>query len=97
PHRPSFPTRRSSDLFVVNLPAAWNGRFVMLGDGGHDGTVSTSTARIADGYATANSDSGHTAVPGPLQASFAYNNRIGEVDYGFQIGRAHVLNSSHLG
>jgi len=70
--------------FLVNLPQAWNGRFVMLGDGGHDGTVSTSTQRIPEGYATANSDSGHTAVPGPLQAAFAYNNRIAEIDYGYR-------------
>src|SRR5947208_6830508 len=32
--------------FAVNLPTQWNGRFVALGDGGHDGAVSTSTVRL---------------------------------------------------
>ena len=45
--------------FQANLPTVWNGRFVMMGDGGHDGSVSTSTARVDQGYVTANSDSGH--------------------------------------
>ncbi len=25
--------------FAVNLPSSWNGRFVMIGDGGYDGAV----------------------------------------------------------
>jgi feruloyl esterase len=69
--------------FAVNLPTRWNGRFVMLGDGGHDGTVSTSTARLPEGYATANSDMGHDArmFPG---ATFGFNSRVREIDYGFR-------------
>jgi pimeloyl-ACP methyl ester carboxylesterase len=66
--------------FAVNLPTAWNGRFVMMGDGGHDGSVSTSTARIDQGYVTANSDSGHVGGA----ASFAFNNRVAEIDYGWR-------------
>lgn len=69
--------------FAVNLPTAWNGRFVMLGDGGHDGTVSTSTARVPEGYATANSDMGHDARTFP-GATFAFNNRAREIDYGWR-------------
>src|SRR5687767_3840307 len=68
--------------FAVNLPSAWNGRFVMIGDGGHDGAVSTSTARLAQGYATANSDMGHNGQVFP-GATFAFNNRVAEVDYGW--------------
>src|SRR5262245_60968615 len=69
--------------FGVNLPTQWNSRFVMIGDGGHDGSVSTSTARVPEGYATANSDMGHDgrAFPG---ASFAFNNRPREIDYGWR-------------
>jgi len=69
--------------FAVNLPSPWNGRFVMLGDGGFDGSVSTSTARLPEGYATANSDMGHDgrAFPG---ATFAFNNRPREIDYGWR-------------
>jgi feruloyl esterase len=69
--------------FAVNLPSPWNGRFVMLGDGGFDGSVSTSTARLPEGYATANSDMGHDgrAFAG---AMFAFNNRPREIDYGWR-------------
>jgi feruloyl esterase len=69
--------------FAVNLPTTWNGRFVMLGDGGHDGGVSTSTARLPQGYATANSDMGHDARAFP-GATFAFNNRAREIDYGWR-------------
>lgn len=69
--------------FAVNLPSPWNGRFVMLGDGGFDGAVSTSTARLPEGYATANTDMGHdgTVFPG---ATFGFNNRPREIDYGWR-------------
>lgn len=69
--------------FAVNLPTPWNGRFVMLGDGGHDGVVSGSTARLNQGYATANSDMGHDAQVFP-SATFAFNNRVQEIDYGWR-------------
>src|SRR5204863_1580808 len=69
--------------FAVNLPTNWNGRFVMLGDGGHDGAVSTSTARLDQGYATANSDMGHDGQVFP-GATFAFNNRVAEIDYGWR-------------
>src|SRR5262245_3260313 len=69
--------------FAVNLPSPWNGRFVMLGDGGFDGSVSTSTARLPEGYATANSDMGHDgrAFAGAI---FAFNSRPREIDYGWR-------------
>jgi len=69
--------------FAVNLPTRWNGRFVALGDGGHDGAVSTSTVRLDQGYATANSDMGHDATIFP-GATFAFNNRPREIDYGWR-------------
>ena len=69
--------------FAVNLPTLWNGRFVALGDGGHDGVVSTSTVRLSQGYATANSDLGHDATVFP-GATFAFNDRPREIDYGWR-------------
>ena len=69
--------------FAVNLPTLWNGRFVALGDGGHDGVVSTSTVRLNQGYATANSDLGHDATVFP-GATFAFNDRPREIDYGWR-------------
>ena len=76
--------------FGVNLPTQWNGRFVMLGDGGHDGVVSTSTVRLPEGYATANSDMGHdaSAFPG---ATFAFNNRPREIDYGWRATHVAIV------
>ena len=69
--------------FAVNLPTHWNGRFVALGDGGHDGVVSTSTVRLDQGYATTNSDMGHDATIFP-GATFGFNNRPREIDYGWR-------------
>jgi tannase/feruloyl esterase len=69
--------------FVVNLPTSWNERFVMIGDGGFDGVVSTTTSRLPEGYATANSDMGHNAQTFP-GATFGFNNRARELDYGFR-------------
>ena len=69
--------------FAVNLPSAWNGRFVMIGDGGFDGAVSGSTSRVDQGYATANSDMGNNSSQFP-GASFGFNNRPREIDYGWR-------------
>jgi feruloyl esterase len=70
--------------FAVGLPIAnWNGRFVMGGDGGFDGSVALPLPRVAQGYAAANSDSGHV-TPAANDASWAYNNRTTEIDYGYR-------------
>jgi pimeloyl-ACP methyl ester carboxylesterase len=70
--------------FSVGLPTKnWNGRFVMSGDGGFDGTVDLPKDRLAQGYAVANSDSGH-AKPPKNDASWAFNNRVTERDYGYR-------------
>ena len=75
--------------FGVNLPTAWNGRFVMIGDGGFDGAVSTSTQRVPDGYATANTDMGHSAQQFP-GATFG-TQRARELDYGFRATHLTVI------
>ena len=68
----------------VGLPTKnWNGRFVMSADGGFDGSVSLPKDRLAQGYATANSDSGHT-TPAGNDASWAFNNRVAERDQGYR-------------
>ena len=43
----------------VRLPTTWNGRFVMEGGGGTDGSIPNTTSRLLDGYAMAANDSGH--------------------------------------
>lgn len=70
--------------FAVGLPTKnWNGRYVSNGDGGFDGSIGLATNRIAQGYVSSNSDSGHTTPPGN-DASWAFNNRQAEIDYGYR-------------
>lgn len=70
--------------FAVGLPMNnWNGRFLMSGDGGFDGTASLPLNRLAQGYVVANSDSGHVTPPSN-DAIWAFNNRTTEVDYGYR-------------
>ena len=44
----------------ARLPAAWNSKFYMPGGGGTDGSVPGTTSRLAQGYAEAANDSGHS-------------------------------------
>jgi hypothetical protein len=76
--------------FAVNLPTTWNARFVMIGDGGFDGAVSTSTARLDQGYATANTDMGHSSAEFS-GARFGFNNRPREIDYGWRATHVTVV------
>jgi feruloyl esterase len=73
----------------VNLPAAWNGRFYMFGNGGWGGESFESAGRLANharalraGFATASTDTGHSAGLEP-GASFAQS-RQKLLDYGFR-------------
>ena len=65
------------------LPRNWNGRFLKWGDGGKDGDLDYADHRVAEGYAVANSNTGHDngAEPG---SSFAWNNRQAEIDFGYR-------------
>ena len=44
----------------ARLPDAWNSKFYMPGGGGTDGSVPSTTTRLAQGYAAAANDSGHS-------------------------------------
>jgi len=44
----------------ARLPDAWNSKFYMPGGGGTDGSVPNTTTRLAQGYAAAANDSGHS-------------------------------------
>lgn len=85
--------------YAVRLPIAeeWNGRFLMNGDGGHDGDldlVNFTGTNIA-GYAVANSDMGHSRITEP-GSTFAYNNRQAEIDYGYRAVHTTVLAAKFL-
>src|SRR6185436_3162081 len=47
--------------FHMQLPLAanWNGRLLNVGDGGKDGQLDFADHRLAQGYAVANSNTGH--------------------------------------
>jgi feruloyl esterase len=65
------------------LPENWNGRFLMWGDGGVDGVLDFADHRLAEGYAVANSNSGHDKGSEPGY-SFAYNNLQAKIDFGYR-------------
>ncbi|MDP9049567.1 MAG: tannase/feruloyl esterase family alpha/beta hydrolase, partial [Acidobacteriota bacterium] len=73
----------------VNLPAAWNGRLYMFGNGGFAGESFGAAGRVADralglkaGFAVASTDTGHSAVEEP-GGTFA-RSRQELVDFGFR-------------
>src|SRR5204862_7003410 len=58
--------------FEVNLPAAWNGRFYMIGNGGHAGEALDGAGRTAPrdqalqhGVVMPGTNTGHYATPEP--------------------------------
>ena len=77
------------------LPSEWNGRFLKWGDGGKDGDLDFADHRVAEGYAVANSNTGHDngAEPG---SSFAYNNRQAEIDFGYRAVHLTVVAAKTL-
>jgi len=75
--------------FEVGLPTQWNGRFYMFGNGGYAGEALDSVARRATaaramrlGYATAQTDTGHSAATEPLGAFAADRQKL--LDYAFR-------------
>lgn len=76
------------------LPSKWNGRLIGIGDPGTDGIIFSSNPaiqeRVLEGYAVVNSNSGHDAATEP-GASFAYNNRQAEIDYGYRAVHTSTL------
>ncbi|MCP5348260.1 MAG: tannase/feruloyl esterase family alpha/beta hydrolase [Gammaproteobacteria bacterium] len=72
------------------LPENWNGRFLQWGDGGKDGDLDFADHRVAEGYAVANSNTGHDngSEPG---SSFGLNNRQAEIDFGYRAVHLTVM------
>lgn len=71
--------------YHVQLPLRtdWNGRFLMWGDGGKDGDLDFANQRLAQGYAVANSNTGHDSAVEP-GSQFGLNNRQAEIDFGYR-------------
>ncbi len=84
--------------YAVKLPAPdqWNGRFLMNGDGGHDGDIDMVTVGTdSRGYVVANSDMGHSSVTEP-GSTFAFNNRQAEIDFGYRAVHTTTLAAKRL-
>jgi feruloyl esterase len=76
--------------FEVNLPAAWNGRFYMIGNGGHAGEAPDDPGRAAQrgtalehGFAMASTNTGHDARKEP-QGTFVLSNPQKAIDYAYR-------------
>ena len=89
-------------VFEVALPAAWNGRILMHGNGGYAGTpprgrdpASRSSRAAAEGFAAVYTNTGHDAVAEPL-GSFALNNRQKEIDYAFRAVHLSIETAKEL-
>ena len=71
--------------FHMQLPlrTSWNGRLLNIGDGGKDGVLNFADHRLAQGYAVANSNSGHDADVEP-NGSFGADNLEAVIDFGYR-------------
>jgi Tannase and feruloyl esterase len=76
--------------FEVSLPAKWNGRFYMIGNGGHagesladPGRVAQRNAALALGFAFAQTNTGHDARKEP-GGSFVLGNPQKAIDYAYR-------------
>jgi feruloyl esterase len=76
--------------FQVNLPLPWNGRFYMIGNGGHAGqqpndpfNIPTRNQALAAHFVMASTDTGHDAAQEP-GASFVMSNPQKAIDYAYR-------------
>ena len=76
--------------FEVNLPASWNGRFYMIGNGGHAGEALDNPGRTAQrgdalshGFVMAQTNTGHYASKEP-GGSFVLSNPQKAIDYAYR-------------
>jgi hypothetical protein len=76
--------------FEVSLPAKWNGRFYMIGNGGHAGESLDDAGRAAQrntalqlGFAFAQTNTGHDSRKEP-GASFVMSNPQKAIDYAYR-------------
>jgi feruloyl esterase len=76
--------------FEVSLPTKWNGRFYMIGNGGHAGEAMDAPARVDQrnaalriGFAFAQTNTGHDASKEP-GASFVMSNPQKAIDYAYR-------------
>ncbi len=88
--------------FEVSLPAHWNGRFYMIGNGGHAGEslqdptrVSQRNAALQAGFAFAQTNTGHDARKEP-GASFVMSNPAKAIDYAYRAVNLTAVTAKHI-
>jgi hypothetical protein len=76
--------------FEVSLPSQWNGRFYMIGNGGHAGEALDAANRVSQrdaalqlGFAFAQTNTGHDAAKEP-GGSFVMSNPEKAIDYAYR-------------
>ena len=76
--------------FEVSLPAKWNGRFYMIGNGGHAGEALDDAGRVSQrngalklGFAFAQTNTGHDSRKEP-GATFVLSNPQKAIDYAYR-------------
>jgi hypothetical protein len=81
---------RPEIAFEVSLPAKWNGRFYMIGNGGHagesledPGRTSQRNAALQIGFAVAQTNTGHDSRKEP-GATFVLSNPQKAIDYAYR-------------
>ena len=79
---PSADSHIEMELWLPATRAAWNGKFLAVGNGGWGGSIDTRamTESLARGYATASNDTGHKGNSG----SFALGHPEMVVDFGYR-------------
>jgi feruloyl esterase len=95
---------RPAIRFWLNLPAAWNERFYMSGNGGFAGQqpegglpwfVVPFNAALAHGFAAVVTDTGHDERVQPL-GTFALNDLGAEIDYAFRAVHLTAVTAKRL-
>jgi feruloyl esterase len=94
------PAPNSDIKFEVWMPLEnWNGRFQMVGNGGFAGNLEYAAmgTALADGYATASTDTGHAEVPGgpSAPAPWALNTEQ-IIDFGYRAVHETAVKSKVL-
>lgn len=69
--------------FRVSLPETWNGRFYMIGNGGHAGTLPLDNSALRHHFAVASTNTGHDSNEEP-GATFILSNRQKAIDYAYR-------------
>ena len=87
--------------FEVSLPAAWNGRLYMFGNGGYagealdaPGRVATARTALARGFAVAQTNTGHDAAMEPLGTFAASPQKF--LDYAYRGVHVTVLTAKRI-